>query len=129
MSDPYRRDPHRPTSRDLERDLDRLADLWVFGLLGDDLTPDDWPTMSDGRLHDQVSLEAAGARGEFGTHIDFLERPPLPASPEGELCSNCRLAPARVRGLCERCRKAVDRTGQLPTKRRTWFHRRRGHGA
>jgi hypothetical protein len=128
----YRRGPHRPTSRDLEAELDRLSDLWVFQRLGsDDLDGDEWPRMSDGRLHGQVSLEAAGAAGEFGTHVDFLERPPLPEPPKGPLCSNCALAPPEVSktGLCGRCRKAVERTGKPPTKRSNWFHRRRGHGS
>jgi hypothetical protein len=131
VSEVYRQDGTRVTPAELVRRRDQVTDAWVFHHLGsDDLTPDQWPRMSDGRLHGQVSLEAAGAAGEFGTHVDFLERPALPEPPEGELCSNCHLAPPRVRGLCERCRKAVERTGRLPTKRATWFHRRRGgHGA
>jgi hypothetical protein len=124
----YDRDPHYPTSRDLAVDLDRLADLWVFDRLGsDDLDPDTWPRPGDGRLHNQLSFEATRARGEHGTPVDFLERPPLPEPPKDPLCSNCGLAPPEVNktGLCGRCRKAVERTGKPPTRRSNWFHRRR----
>jgi len=122
----YRRDPLQPTSWDVERDLDRQTDSWVFKELGrTDLDPDEWPKMSDGRTHGEVSLQAAGI--EFGVPVELGDRPPLPKPPEGPLCSNCGLAPVRNKrtGLCNRCRVALETTGHLPTRRSNWFHRRR----
>jgi hypothetical protein len=125
VTDPYCRDPHRPTSRELERDLDRLTDAFVAGLLGDDLTPDDWPRMTDGRTHGEVSLEAAGV--ESGLPVELGDRPLLPKPPEGPLCVSCGLAPIRRKrdGLCDRCRKHLDLTGSLPGARANYFQARR----
>jgi hypothetical protein len=131
VPDRYRRDPHQPTSRDLVRDLDRLADAWVFEQLGtDSVDPDQWPRPDDGRLRGEVSFESAVARVELGTYAESTSVPrggrPL-EQPKGNLCVSCGLAPIRRKrdGLCDRCRKHVDLTGNRPGPRANYLQARR----
>jgi hypothetical protein len=111
--------------------LDELADQWVK--LHDPDADIAWPAVDEGRTRSTVSLSVAQV---FADLADLHEPAPRATLPDGPRCSNCALAPVSVKrarrglgmtfeNLCDRCRKQVHRTGELPTRRLNHRHRRR----
>lgn len=110
---------------------DKAADEWVRSVLGDDLTPDEWPSPDEGRTGRELHWDAALLEADLAE----MDRRPLPTLPTGLLCSHCNLAVVAVkvtkrwgrdwRDLCSRCRCHMVRTGHLPSRRANERHRRR----